>query len=167
MQQPPLLPAETLVRVLRLAKFDGLSVLLIAGVFALLAATAGDFSGALVGLLAAGAGAVELHGVSLLGEREPRGMSWLVGSQLFLLFSILVYCAVRMAHLELPPVPDMFRGVIDASAQQLGMSREEYMTFVQRLGLQAVAVVSFFYQGGMAFYYHRRREPVTRALAED
>ena len=57
MQQPPLLPAETLVRVLRLAKFDGLSVLLIAGVFALLAATAGDFSGALVGLLAAGAGA--------------------------------------------------------------------------------------------------------------
>ena len=166
MQQPPLLPAETLARVLRLARLDGLSVLLIAGVFALLAAMAGDLSGALIGLLAAGAGAVELHGVSLLEEKEPRGMDWLIGSQLFLLFSILAYCAVRMAHLELPPVPDMFVPVIDASAQQFGMSREEYMTFVQRLGLQTVAVVSFFYQGGLAVYYFRRRDPVTRALAD-
>lgn len=167
MQQPPLLPAETLVRVLRLAKLDGMSVLLIAGIFALLAATAGDFTGAIVGLLAAGAGAVELHGASLLEEYEPRGINWLVGSQLFLLLSILVYCAVRMANLELPPVPDMFAPMIEASAQQLGMTREEYMTFVQRLGLQMVAIVSFFYQGGMAFYYYRRRGPVARALAED
>jgi hypothetical protein len=167
MQQPPLLPAETLVRVLRLAKLDGMSVLLIAGVFALLAATAGDFPGAIVGLLAAGAGAVELHGVSLIEERESRGIDWLIGSQLFLLLSILAYCAVRMAHLELPPVPEMFVPVIEASAQQLGMTREEYMTFVQRLGLQVVAIVSIFYQGGMALYYYRRRDPVIRALAEE
>jgi hypothetical protein len=41
------------------------------------------------------------------------------------------------------------------------------MTFVQRLGLQVVAIVSIFYQGGMAFYYYRRRDPVIRALAEE
>ena len=43
----------------------------------------------------------------------------------------------------------------------------EFIPGVQRLGLQATAVVSFLYQGGMAFYYYRRRGPVTRALAEE
>ena len=38
MQQPPLLPEETLARVLRLARFDGMSVLVLGGMFALIAA---------------------------------------------------------------------------------------------------------------------------------
>ncbi len=43
---PPLLPHETFVRVIRLAKLDGLSVSIVAGIFALLAAVAGDLAGA-------------------------------------------------------------------------------------------------------------------------
>jgi len=55
MKAPPLLPEETLLRVLRVARLDGLSVLVIAGVFALISALAGDGVGAVVGLLVAGA----------------------------------------------------------------------------------------------------------------
>src|SRR5215217_227981 len=99
---PPLLPIETFVRVIRLAKLDGLSVLVVSSAYAVLAGMAGDFSGAIFGLLVAGAGALELHGVALLQQSLPRGMNWLVGSQLFLLFSILAYCAVRLAYVEVP-----------------------------------------------------------------
>ena len=65
MQQPPLLPSETLMRVLRLAKLDGMGVLLLGGLFALMAASGGEKPFAIIGLLAAGAGAIELHGAAL------------------------------------------------------------------------------------------------------
>lgn len=165
MRPPPFLPEETLARVIRLAKVDGTGVVLIAGGFALLSAAAGDAPGAVVGLLVAGAGALELHSVALLRQGRVRGMAGLVGSQLFLLGSILGYCAVRLAHLEPPPIPEKFGVLIDASAQQMGMSRDDYLRWVQKLALQAVAVVSIFYQGAMALYYHRRRGAVARALA--
>ena len=164
---PPLLPHETFVRVIRLAKLDGLSVSIVAGIFALLAAVAGDLAGAIVGLMVAGAGAVELHGVSLLQRSLPQGMNWLVGSQLFLLCSILTYCAVRLAHLEVPQLPDTAAQLIDVSAKQLDITREEYLRFIQRLVLQIFAGVSLLYQGGMAFYYYRRHEVVSQALTED
>jgi hypothetical protein len=166
MQQPPLLPFETYRRVVRLGRMDGLSILLVAGAFALLQAVAGDVPGAIVGLLVAGAGAIELHGVGLLEEGEPRGMDWLISSQLFLLGALLGYCALRLTHVEIPPVPDALAPMIDTSAARLDMSREEYLRFIQRLGLQIVAAVSLFYQGGMAIYYFRRRETVRRALFE-
>ena len=68
MQQPPLLPEETLVRVLRLAKLDGMGSVVLGTVFALMAAGAQEAPFAVIGLLAAGAGAIELHGASLLQE---------------------------------------------------------------------------------------------------
>jgi hypothetical protein len=52
--QPPLLPAETLARLLRLAKLDGTSILVISGAFALVSAAMGDRLGALVALMVAG-----------------------------------------------------------------------------------------------------------------
>src|SRR3954468_14773234 len=66
MQQPPLLPIETLTRVHRVARFDGLSVVLIASIGAIFAAIGKDQTGAFIGLLVAGAGAMELHGASML-----------------------------------------------------------------------------------------------------
>ena len=63
---PPLLPEETLARVLHIARLDGWSVLGVAGLFALLAASIGDLRGAVVGVIIAGAGAGGLHGVALL-----------------------------------------------------------------------------------------------------
>ena len=166
MQQPPLLPFETDRRVVRLGKMDGSSILLISGAFALLQAVAGDIPGAIVGLLVAGAGAMELHGVGLLEEGEARGMDWLIASQVFLLVSLLGYCGIQLSHIEIPPVPDAMAPMIDASAARLDMSREEYLRFIERLGLQIVAAVSLLYQGGMTIYYARRRQIVRRASNE-
>src|SRR5580700_100147 len=64
--QPPKLVSEILRSVLRVARFDGVSVLVLAGFFALVSAASGDVSGAAFGLLIAAAGAIELHGMGLL-----------------------------------------------------------------------------------------------------
>ncbi|HXN35586.1 MAG TPA: hypothetical protein VN877_05410, partial [Opitutaceae bacterium] len=72
--QPPKLVSVTLRNVLRVARFDGVSVLVLAGFFALVSAASGDVSGAAFGLLIAAAGAVELHGMGLLRAADRRGV---------------------------------------------------------------------------------------------
>lgn len=164
MQQPPLLPEEVLYRVLRVARLDGRSVLFIAGLFALFAAAAGDYAGAIIGLLIAGAGAIELHGEGLLRDGRLRGVNWLITSQLYLMAVIIAYCALRLLHPVVTPIPETLKPMIELSAQQLGMTVNEYTQFVYRLTLRIFAVVTFFYQGGMAIYYSRRREAIAQAL---
>jgi len=167
MQQPPLLPEETLARVLRLARFDGTGAMVLGGMFALVAAAARDFPFAAIGLLASGAGAVELHGAALLRQGHARGMRWLVCSQPFLLLVILTYCAVRLWLVELPALPEALQSVIAMSAQQWNMSVEEYQHLLNRITALVVAIVSVGFQGGMMVYYLRRREPVYRALSAE
>lgn len=164
MQLPPLLPEEILVRVIRLARIDGLGVLLLGSLFAIFAATSGEAGFAVVGLLAAGAGAAELHGVGLLRAGEARGVRWLIACQPFLLLVIYGYCWLRLTHFEMPPIPEGLQETIERSAQQLNMTVEDYFRFVNRLTAQLVAVVATFYQSGMMVYYLRRRKAVERAL---
>ena len=167
MQQPPLLPEETLVRVLRLARFDGMGAMVLGGVFALFAASVRDLPFATIGLLASGAGAIELHGAALLRQGHPRGMGWLVASQPLLLLVILSYCALRLWFFEVPPVPEKFQAVFAASAQQWNLSVEEYQRALNRITAGAVALAAIGFQGGMTLYYMRRREPVRQALAAE
>jgi hypothetical protein len=167
MQQPPLLPEETLVRVLRLARFDGMGALVLGSIFALMAASAGDVKFATVGLLAAGAGAVELHGAALLRQGEPRGMNWLIASQPFLLLVILGYCAMRLWLMEIPPVPEAFQGVFAMNAEKWGMSVAQFQRTLNYITGVAVAAVAIGFQGGMMIYYIRRRGPVEKALTSE
>jgi hypothetical protein len=164
MQLPPLLPQETLERVLRLARLDGTSVLVLGAVFAIMMAAGGERAFAVIGLLAAGAGALELHGAGLLRSGEPRGMRWLMASQPFLLLVIYGYCTLRLTHFEMPPVPERFQEALQQSAQQFGLTLEEYFRMVNRLTAQIVAGVATLYQGWMLVYYVRRRRAVERAL---
>ena len=164
MQPPPLLPEETLFRVLRLARFDGLGVLVLGTVFAVMAAGARDIPFALIGLLAAGAGAVELHGVSLLRAGDPRGMRWLIASQPFLLLVIWSYCGLRMTHFEIPELPEGMAELAAVSAAQWDMSVEQYFRTLNRITIAVLAIIALGYQGAMTVYYWRRCEPVSRAL---
>ena len=167
MQQPPLLPEETLVRVLRLANLDGLGSLVLGTVFALMAAGAHDVPFAVIGLLAAGAGAVELHGASLLRRGEERGMTWLIASQPFLLLVIWCYCGLRLAHFEAPPLPEGLSELATVSAAQWNLSVADYFRVLNTITVAVLAVVALGYQGGMTIYYWQRRGPVTRALSEE
>lgn len=167
--QPPLLPDETLSRVYRLARRDGTLVLAIAGFFALLSAAAGDHIGVTVGLLVAGAGAIELHGSHLLRLGETRAMRWLIGSQFFLMAAVIAYCAVRLAtydprFINQALTPELRQSF--AQAGYTGGALNELVERVYHLTYGAVALVTLLYQGGMALHYARRRESVALAIAD-
>jgi hypothetical protein len=164
MAQPPLLPEEALMRVVRTSRLNGLSVVLAAAVFALLSATHGDFQGAIVGLVVAGAGAMEVHGGTLLAHRDRRGMGWLINSQLVCLGGILVYCTVWLKHPVIPPLPEWAEQVIATDARQLGVSVERLTSQLYVSSIVLLAVLSTIYQGSMAIYYARRKRTVWRAL---
>lgn len=167
MQQPPLLPEQILARTLRVAAIDGGSVLLVASLFAILAAAGGQAAIASFGLAGAAAGAIELHGASLLRHGYQRGMRFLIGSQPLLLLTILGYCAWRLQHVEIPPIPEWARDSLQLSADQLQLSVDDYLRLVYRLTYWGLAFVSVLFQGGMTLYYLRRRKAVSLALPED
>ena len=104
--------------------------------------------------------------VLTLAVLEQMGLSreWI--GLIFLLATILGNCALRLLHHEAPPIPEEMRSLIDLSAAELGMTTEQYLATVYRVGLWLVAFLSLLYQGGMVIYYLRRRAAVARALAE-
>jgi len=161
--QAPLLPSERLRRVLRVARIDGLSVLVIAGGFGLISAACGDFSGAAFGFLIAAAGAIELKGVSLLRAARMEGMGWLFGSQLYLMAVILAYVFFRLFNLAKDPLLK----ALNRAFAQTGMDMEMLpfdLTQMLKFVYLAVAVITILYQGGMIIYYLRRRSAVAAAL---
>lgn len=167
MKAPPLLPEETLLRVLRRAHLDGLSVLMVAAFFAALSAVNGDLFGACVGLAVAAAGAVELHGASLLRAGEPRGMNWLIASQPYLFATVQAYCAIQLSSYD----PTLMRAAMtsDLRAQiaATGLSEDQFLHLAYSLIYWIFAVATVFYQGGMTIYYWRRREAVRAALQSE
>lgn len=164
MKAPPPLPEKVLRRVLFIARFDGWSVVGVAGALTLLTVAMGDRVGGLIGVLVTAAGALELRGVSLLGRGEVRGMKWLIGSQLFLLTTILTYCALRLARPEVAPLRAMITPEMKDQLDMLGLGIDQFLLQLYRLVYLAVALVVLLYQGGLAFYYTRKRSEVTRAL---
>ncbi len=156
-----------MARVERVGRLHGGSVLYVAGVFALLSATGGDTLGAIVGLAVAGAGAVEHHGGSMLGHGDARGLRWLLASQAGLFAAIAVYCLVRLAHLELPPIPDEMKPMLKLNAEQLGLTVDEFVAMAYRLTLKLVLGLSVLYQGGLGLYYYSKRHVITQVLGEE
>jgi hypothetical protein len=164
-KRPPLLPTEALRRVLRTSRVDGTSMMLIAGVLALAAAASHDLAGTTVGLLVAGAGAVELHGSTLVGHAQPRGMRWLVASQLYLMLVIFGYVFFQSHHGGFDIINShLSDDLIQQVATQQGISatqvRRELATELYFL----IVLGTVLYQGGMTFYYLRRRPAVEAAL---
>ena len=168
---PPPLPSEIFENVLRIATRNGRILLFLSGGFALLSAIGGSLDGAKVGCLAAGAGALELHGAGLILHGEKRGVSWLVGSQILLLVIMLLYCAAQILQFDAEVVrsrltPELL-AQFDASAR---VSEADLLHFVH-LGYSTlyvvIAVVSVIYQGGMALFYRRSRSSIAHVLAQE
>lgn len=170
MSKPPPLPSEVFSRVLRLATFDGRCLLFIAGIFAIGSGVMGDYTGALTGTVAAGAGVIELHGAHLLRASQPRGMRWLIGSQLLLLVTILLYawtCILTfdtaMIAAKLSQIPAPMLEPLRTAMENLGGSLSDLVPQIRRvvvLSYSLLGLLTVLYQGGMAFYYHRRRRNV-------
>jgi hypothetical protein len=154
--------------VLRIAHFDGLSVLVVAGTFALAAAYGRDGAGAGIGLAVAFTGALELHGATLIRNRDARGMTWLIASQLFLLSIIMGYAAWRLDHVDvgfLRPILAEYKD-LQQKIREAGLTQDEYLRFLYTCTYAALGAATLLYQGGMALYYSRRRAAVSAALNE-
>jgi uncharacterized protein (TIGR04145 family) len=168
MRTPPLLPEETLYRVLRVANFNGLSVLAVTGMITLAVASTGNYVGAGIGLAIAASGALELHGAGLLKAGNPRGMQWLIVSQPYLLVVILGYCALRLFHFDPAPLQAAMTDELRTAIAQAGYEEDVFLRNVYVATYVIFALVTFIYQGLMTLYYVRRRAAVTQALeAED
>jgi hypothetical protein len=164
---PPLLPAEALRRTVRLARLDGTTMLALAGVFALASAADKDVTGATVGLMVAGAGAIELHGATLLRGGMARGVNWLVASQLFLMVVVLAYVGLRLAHVDIAPLRGLLTDEQRTVLRQAGMTVDSFLMTVYRIAYELVAAATVLYQGGMTLHYLRRRGPIATALADE
>jgi hypothetical protein len=162
--QPPLLPEETLLRVLRLARGDGLVVLMLGTFFALTAAAVGDLTGAVAWLLLAGAGAIALHGAVLLRGAEARGLNWIVGSQLLFLLVVFAYCALRLTHYDPAPMREALTAEMKATLSQANYDQEDFLLTVYRTTYGLMAGITLFYKGGLMRYFLHRRAAVTAAV---
>lgn len=169
MNGPPPLPGEKLHRLLRLARLDGTSLLVIAGGFAVFSFATADWLGGATGVAAAACGAGELEGRHLLVGGKKAGVRWLVGSQISLLAIILAYCAYQYLCYD----PGSLIALLDRAVKALSQTTGEgpstlaehlnVSTFeLQRTARTAaqvayvtIASLSVLCQGGMALYYHR------------
>lgn len=164
MKAPPLLPEETFARVVRVANLDGLSVMAIAGLLALAAASMRDFQNAAVGMLVAAAGAIELHGVALLRAGVARGMKWVLASQPYLLAVLLSYCALQLASYDPEPIRAVMTNEMRATLEQAGHTEEQFIRDVYTTVYVVLAIGTTLLQGGMTLYYWRRRDAVLAAI---
>ncbi len=171
MNTPPLLPEETLRRVLRVANMEGMSVLAVAGFLTLVSAAAGDYQATAVGLLVAAAGAIELHGAGLLRAGEARGTQLLIFSQPYLMAILLLYCGWQLTHVDQELIAQLkvatHRVYGDQTAEKIaaaGLTEPQYYRLMYDMTFWAMAIATVAYQGGMTVYYVRRREPLVAAV---
>jgi uncharacterized protein (TIGR04145 family) len=164
MKKPPLLPEETLHRVLRVANFDGMCVLAIAGMITLAVASTGNYVAAAIGLLIAASGAFELHGAGLLRAGDPRGMQWLIASQPYLLIVVLGYCVLRLTSYDPAEVQAVMTSDLRAAIAQANYDEEVFIRMVYVGSYAVLAVLTFIYQGLMTLFYYRRRSAILMAL---
>jgi hypothetical protein len=118
----------------------------------------------MIGLLVAAAGAIELHGAGLLRAGEMRGVNWLVSGQIFLMLVVIAYCALRLANVDLTLLREAMTPDLRAMLAEAGYTEDQFLRLTYRLTYEIVTVLTLVYQGGMAFYYHRRRLAVAQAL---
>jgi hypothetical protein len=163
-------PADTLKRVIKIARVNGMVVVFpVSFLCALIALAIGDLSSAIAGLLVAAAGWSEWHGAKLLQRGRARGIGWLVRSQLYLLGIIEIYAVARIASYD----PEYVRSMVTPEMRQIfdsaGLNIEQVMPMVRTAFYAlygSLIVLTLFYQGGLALYYWRRTETVRAALGE-
>jgi len=160
------------------ARADGYSVLIVAGLGAVFTAAGGSFVPTVAACLAAGCGAMEIHGAQQLARGDERAVNWLVRAQLLLMMVILGYALWQLTHFDeafaRSLIPEFRRSMAGLSLKWKMDNPYDYLSDSQlvlmaRLGNTvvycAVGIATCVYQGLMARYYHRRRAAVAQALA--
>ena len=162
MKKPPLTPEEQLQRILRVAKTNGLSVVIIAVIGTLI--SLGDWLGMAVGVAIIVGGRMELAGRKRLLANDAQGMRLLVRSQWVVLAAIEIYCAMKLGFDSDHGLSQEMRGMLlEAGVDMAALEPSLRLAFYASYG--AVALLTLVYQGGMARYYGRRAGVVQEAIA--
>jgi hypothetical protein len=157
---PARTPQQRFQRLLAIARFDAISLIVVAGPAALVALVLREWPSAAVGVAVALCGWLEWLGQRQLSRSHRHGLGWMCTAQLVCLLAILLYARhlagqARADHiLQLLPSftrEQLFEVFPDSE------SAEEFLLFVQRLMVAAIALVAIVYQGAMALYYLRAR----------
>lgn len=160
-------PEEIAQRVLRISRLNGWSVALFAGLCGLVSLTFGDLIGFVVGSLVAAGGGCEVYGNRMLQRGDSTGMRWLIRGQFVVLGVIWIYALARLATVDVAYLQRTISPDMRDWLNQLGLSAEEALQTVCqlfRLVYVCVMAATLIYQGGLAFYYHRRTAVVIQAL---
>jgi hypothetical protein len=105
--------------------------------------------------------------VNRLRQASISGLSWIVGSQIALLFTVLTYAILRATTFDPTAVARVLTTETRAEFAELGLREDQILPMLEKsyVGLYVtIGLVSVVYQGAMALYYHRRRDAVRRAL---
>ena len=167
--KPPPLPEETLRRVLRVANFNGKSVVILAALGAVISLLMGDFVGTAVGALVAYGGWVELAGRKQVSGGDAEGMKKMISAQWLVLGPVLVYCVTRLVSFDSETALGMIPSDMRTELLSAGVDLNAIMSLVKLtfyLTYSIFAFVTLLYQGGMARYYRRRIPIVQQALAD-
>lgn len=168
---------DLLQRTRRTAAINGSSIVIVAGLSALVSVLLGSGFGFLVGLAFAATGVLELRGRKLLAHDPQTAERWLLGAQAAFFVLIALYAGYQLATLTGAAIlqalsPDTLALLKQRLELQTGMQVPidvigAALLRVMRLVYWVLIVVSFVYQGGMAWYYHRRVRALQRPDADD
>lgn len=171
-EKPPPLPTEILDKAIRVATAHGRSILLVSGVFAVLAAMGQQMPATLAGVLVAGFGAMEKHGGDLLRGGRSSGLQWAAAGEFGVLLVVLVYAGWMGSHFNYAEfraqLPDWYMDYLSGQMAEQGISMDQLPTLFHMVNTLTYALLggpTVIYQGSMAIYYLRRRH-VARALLD-
>ena len=121
----------------------------------------------MAGVLAAGWGLAEIHGADKLRNGDPRGIDWMIWSQLGLMMTVFIYAGWMMTHLDavelLNRMPPLARENLEDKFEAAGLPLDEMPAVFRSMSTlvySLVALLTFVFQGMMARFYHRSRPAV-------
>lgn len=169
---PPVLPDRSLRRLLAVARVDGWSIVIVAGLGCFYSLLTGSWLAAGTAALVVLAGMGELHGRRLLLERKASGLRWLIGAQLCLLAIVWTYAICRWWFFDpaalWAELPAFVQTEIDRQLLAAGLlpelDRPLLLQMMNALTCLLLVILTLLYQGGMALYYTLKRRAVTAAL---
>jgi hypothetical protein len=165
--KPPPLPIEVFERVLRVGRFDGKTLVILATTFAALAALNHHGPPAIAGVIAVGWGLLELHGSERLQNGDPQGLDNMILAQAGIMLTVVAYAAWMFFYFDVEAfMAEMPPALLEQQRQQLvqsGFSSEDMPALYQvmvNVVYALVAMLTLVFQGLMIRYYQKARPAV-------